>query len=1129
MKASMKAFAFAILAAVIVALAVVPVDEASAEPSVELQTAGGNSYVTVTLDSVPLENPTLYVYDANGGQVASKQVVFTGSSSVLLGFYGVVFEDSYTYELKSTTTTYFSGLKVGPATYTISVAETENGSVKVSAEAAKTGDTITVTPTPSTGYVVDTVSYNGTAIAAAEDGSYSFTMPAQNVTVSATFKAEQYTITFYDEDGTTVLDTQKLDYGAAIAYKGQTPSKAADAQYTYAFAGWDPALAADAAVAGDATYKATYTATPIDDDKEYNVVYGDDITVVDADKNPVASGSKVKAGTVLTVTAAEKEGQVATLTASVGKIADDGSYTVTADVEFTVSYEDEKNTGIYADGRYQDSVQAAVDAVASKATSTAQQTVEISKEGITGNVTLADNVIVEVTEDGSYTGTVTYTDAQGVVSTVAVKIAKGSSVTITGGSVEIDGTFVGDNEFDVTSGTAVLSGEVAKNSNVIVNVDDGAKLQIGEMKVDETSKVQIVYSSADQISFVPKTAYVGPAVVNASGAVEKIPYNEGSRISFVETVGDEDIRVYENIYHLTSGGIDITVGVADFVVDYKNGETITDSDVYTQTARVDSYTENYAPRSNATPKLSQYGANIQNPGPYEDAVEVFVVGGENAQGLSRVVYADLTVSPVDISKLTFALDPTEYTYKNAAWDVSGNVTVSGSDLVFDLTKAEFKYTDADGNEIKASDVKNVGTYHIIVVSGDNTYYTGESDPIEFKIVKAPVTITLTDTTAGEGWLSEQYKAGMVTYSLSEPVTDGALTATLVVTWKDGTTSTYTLENVTKDNFDSIFSKPTTTEQNPTQSDLGYTAKLTMVSAETANFYAGVSNPLADGTSQALDITVKPYEAQKIVLSFEEGSDNIKVAQDGTAVRITAADAQGISKNADGRFVFSVTVSTETTGIVLGITAGTAGYTTIVPAASIAANDDGTLTVSFELTALPAGTYTVTASAEENTKYIDSDAYTLDLSGLLSNEVALYLIEENYPTIRYTLNQLHDLQGEGATLADGVKIYLPATAAASDNHWELQLPADSKKTTTYYADNGAYLVDIADRTTYTAWNEVTYYGIVFVAAAGSSVDPTPVDPTAKQSITIVAAGFYADGGEECALHGAGLGGESPLRA
>ena len=83
-----------------------------------------------------------------------------------------------------------------------------------------------------------------------------------NVTGVATYTAvfeatvNSYTITFVDEDGATVLDTQTLEYGQTPVYGGQTPSKAADAEFTYTFAGWNPAIAE---VTGSATYKAVYT------------------------------------------------------------------------------------------------------------------------------------------------------------------------------------------------------------------------------------------------------------------------------------------------------------------------------------------------------------------------------------------------------------------------------------------------------------------------------------------------------------------------------------------------------------------------------------------------------------------------------------------------------------------------------------------------------------------------------------------------------------------------------------------------------------------------------------------------------------------------------------------------------
>ena len=83
-----------------------------------------------------------------------------------------------------------------PAEYTVTVATAiENGTVKVSATSAKAGDTVTVTATPADGYVLDTLTVTGASSTVSVNQSkddtnkYTFTMPGEDVTVSATFKA----------------------------------------------------------------------------------------------------------------------------------------------------------------------------------------------------------------------------------------------------------------------------------------------------------------------------------------------------------------------------------------------------------------------------------------------------------------------------------------------------------------------------------------------------------------------------------------------------------------------------------------------------------------------------------------------------------------------------------------------------------------------------------------------------------------------------------------------------------------------------------------------------------------------------------------------------------------------------
>ena len=70
----------------------------------------------------------------------------------------------------------------------------------------------------------------------------------------------QYTVTFADWDG-SVITAVAYDYQTAAESVAvpANPSRPADAEYTYAFASWSPAIVAD--VTGDATYTAQYSAT----------------------------------------------------------------------------------------------------------------------------------------------------------------------------------------------------------------------------------------------------------------------------------------------------------------------------------------------------------------------------------------------------------------------------------------------------------------------------------------------------------------------------------------------------------------------------------------------------------------------------------------------------------------------------------------------------------------------------------------------------------------------------------------------------------------------------------------------------------------------------------------------------
>ena len=147
-------------------------------------------------------------------------------------------------------------------------------------ERTEEGQTVTVTLTePDTGWHF--VGWQSEDVELTQEQqtaeSFTFTMPAADVTIEAVLEKDKYEITFSNWNGETLWTTE-VPYGERFTYGGQTPARDEDEQNTYAFAGWDnggddvyglnDTLPGPT---GPVTYTATYTSTV----REYDITFLD--------------------------------------------------------------------------------------------------------------------------------------------------------------------------------------------------------------------------------------------------------------------------------------------------------------------------------------------------------------------------------------------------------------------------------------------------------------------------------------------------------------------------------------------------------------------------------------------------------------------------------------------------------------------------------------------------------------------------------------------------------------------------------------------------------------------------------------------------------------------------------------
>lgn len=135
------------------------------------------------------------------------------------------------------------------------VEQAQHGTVTASATKAREGDTVTLTVLPSEGYRLESLSARDASKKAVDIINDTFTMPASDVTISATFEAAQHTIAFKANGGTGTMADQTVETGESATLNANKFTRTG-----YTFNGWNTAKDGSGT-----SYKDKATVTPTDD------------------------------------------------------------------------------------------------------------------------------------------------------------------------------------------------------------------------------------------------------------------------------------------------------------------------------------------------------------------------------------------------------------------------------------------------------------------------------------------------------------------------------------------------------------------------------------------------------------------------------------------------------------------------------------------------------------------------------------------------------------------------------------------------------------------------------------------------------------------------------------------------
>lgn len=178
----------------IYAISVTPAENGSVTAQPQTAKAGDEITLTVT----PEEGYRVVAVTVNGSPVT----VTNGAASFVMP------------AEEATVTAVFELIPPDAQDYSVTVGTVENGTVVADKTAAKEGETVTLTVSADSGYAFEELLVNGEPVAVT-GGTASFTMPASDVTVTATF-VKLYTVSVSADGGSVVPDKTEAKAGETV-------------------------------------------------------------------------------------------------------------------------------------------------------------------------------------------------------------------------------------------------------------------------------------------------------------------------------------------------------------------------------------------------------------------------------------------------------------------------------------------------------------------------------------------------------------------------------------------------------------------------------------------------------------------------------------------------------------------------------------------------------------------------------------------------------------------------------------------------------------------------------------------------------------------------------------------------